>query len=143
MTEESVSSGPLDVETLETLAHRADSHPLVAGWQFEPDSISPRRVRIHLDPDQYPSAVEAVRLDIRWYLSGDYTAHYGEIRADAQWQCRWDRHPKSGAPREHFHPPPGADSTVDPSPLEQTHHLGLIFEILDWIEERLEALHRE
>lgn len=143
MSGEPDSDGPLDVATLDVLAQRAISHPLVEGRAFQPDAMSPRRLEVHLDDEQYPATVTAARLDIRWYDGGDYAFHYLETREDARWQCRWDRHPKPGESTGHFHPPPDADSTVEPSPLQATHHLGVLFDVLDWITDRVERLHDE
>lgn len=44
-SDEPIPSGRLDVPTLRTLARRADSHPLVDGWSFEPSSLGSH----HLD----------------------------------------------------------------------------------------------
>lgn len=141
MTGEEYSGGPLDVPTLEVIAQRAGTHPLVDGWAFQPDAMSPRRLELSLDEDQYSPSVDEVRLDIRWFEGGDYTVHYLETRDDDVWQCRWDRHPKPGEPKEHSHPPPDAASDVEPSTLQATHHLGVLFGVLDWITERIEQLH--
>lgn len=141
MTGEEYSSGPLDVPTLEAIARRAVTHPLVDGWAFQPDAVSPRRLELHLDGDQYPRPTVEARLDIRWFEGGDYTVHYLETRGDDVWQCRWDRHPKPGEPKAHFHPPPDAASDVEPSTLQAAHRLGVLFGVLDWITERIEQLH--
>lgn len=141
MTGEEYSSGLLDVPTLEVLAQRAATHPIVEQWAFQPDAISPRRLELYLDDDQYPPSVAEARLDVRWFEGGDYTVHYLEMRGTDVWQCRWDRHSKPGAPAAHFHPPPDAASDVEPSILQATHHLGVLFGVLDWITERIEQLH--
>ena len=141
MNGEEYSSGPLDVATLEILAQRADTHPLVDGWAFKPNAISPRRLELYLDDHQYPPPVDTARLDLRWFEGGDYTVQYLETRGDDIWQCRWDRHPKPGEPPAHFHPPPEAAADVEPSGLQATHHLGVLFGVLDWITERIEQLH--
>lgn len=141
MTDEDRAVGPLDVATLEVLAQRAASHPVVDSWRFEPDSMSPRRLTLHLDDSQYPSSVETVRLDIRWFEGGDYAVHYVESRGRETWQCRWDRHRKPGEPREHFHPPPAAGSDVEPSDIPGAHHLAVLFGALDWITGRIEEVH--
>jgi hypothetical protein len=135
-------TGPLDVSTLRVLGRRADSHPLVRGWRFEPDEVSPRRLVVTLDPAQYPAAVESARLEVTWYDGGDYAFHYVESRRESDWQCRWDRHPKPDAPREHFHPPPDASASVTPSEIAADHHLDALFEVLDWVGERVRTLHR-
>lgn len=136
-------SGPLDVPTLEVLARRGSSHPLVSEWTFRPDSISPRVLELELDSTRYPEPVTAARIDIRWFTGGDYTVHYLETRegTDDPWQCRWDRHPKPNAPREHVHSPPDAASTVGPSPIDSAHHLAVLFDVLEWVGDRLEQLH--
>jgi len=141
VTGEEYSGGPVDVPTLEVIAQRAGTHPLVDGWAFQPDAMSPRRLELYLDEDQYSSSVDEARLDIRWFEGGDYTVHYLETRDDDVWQCRWDRHPEPGEPKAHFHPPPDAASDVEPSTLQATHHLGVLFGVLDWITERIEQLH--
>ena len=143
MTSEEYSDGPLDVSTLEVIAQRAVIHPLADQWGFQPDGTSPRWLELSLDEDQYPLPITEARLDVRWFEGGDYTVHYLETRDDDVWQCRWDRHPKPGEPKAHFHPPPEAASDVEPSTLQATHHLGVLFGVLDWITERIEQLHDE
>lgn len=141
MTDETYSGGPLDIPTLELLAQRATTHPIVDEWAFQPDTISPRQLELYLDDAQYPPPVEEARLDIRWFEDEDYTIQYLETRGEDVWQCRWDRHPKPGAPKEHFHPPPDAASDVKSSSLQATHHLGVLFGVLDWVSERISHLH--
>jgi hypothetical protein len=134
-------SGPLDSSTLEVLAQRAATHPLVVAWQYRPDSLSPRVLELELDARQYPESVDSVRLDVRWFEGGEYSLHYVEMDSEETWQCRWDHHPKPNAPTAHFHPPPDAGRTVEPSPLEGEHHLAIFFAVLDWIEERVREHH--
>ena len=134
-------TGPLDQATLTVFAQRVRSHPLVAECSFEPDSLSPRYLTCTIDDAQYPDAVTAARLDIRWFDGGDYSFHYVEHRENTRWHCRWDRHPKPETPRSHFHPPPDADSTPELSPIEAEYHLGVLFAVLDFIGQRVETLH--
>lgn len=138
---ESIPNGRLDMPTLQTIGQRAASHPLVDSWAFDPSSISPRLLRINLDSDAYPEIISAVRLDVRWFTNGDYSVHYLEDAAveDELYQCRWDRHPKTDAPRTHFHPPPDA-KCVESSSLEP-HHLDVLFTMLDWATDRVAGLH--
>lgn len=138
---ESIPNGRLDVPTLQTIGQRAASHALVDSWVFDPSSISPRLLRIYLDADAYPETVSAARFDVRWFTNGDYSVHYLEEATveDELYQCRWDRHPKTDAPRTHFHPPPDARS-VEASSLEP-HHLDVLFTVLDWVTARVAALH--
>jgi hypothetical protein len=138
---EDYSGGPLDLPTLEGIAQRAATHPLVKEWAFHPDAISPRRLELYLDADQYPSLVEEARLDIRWFEGNDYTVQYLETRGDNIWQCRWDRHPKPGEPKAHFHPPPDAAPDIEPSSLQSTHHLDVLFDALGWVTKHIEQLH--
>lgn len=141
MSGEEPPGGPLDIATLEMLAQRADTHPLVDSWAFQPDAVSPRRLELHLDDGQYPPSIETARLDIRWFEGGDYTLHCLETRNDDVRQCRWDRHPKPGEPKAHFHPPPDATSDVESSRLQATHPIGVLFGVLDRVSERIEQLH--
>jgi hypothetical protein len=131
----------LDRTTMQTLGRRAETHPLVDSWRFEPDRLSPRSLAISLDSTAYPDVVDTVRIDVHWFVTGDYYFHYVENRGASHFQCRWDRHPKTDAPRNHVHPPPDA-SGVEPSPLGD-HHLGVLFTVLDWVTERVEGLHDE
>lgn len=134
-------SGPLDIPTLNVLAQRARTHPVVTEWQFQPDSLSPRLLELKLDETQYPDPIEEVRVDIRWFEGGDYSVHYLESVSNEVWQCRWDCHPKPNAPRAHFHPPPNAGDCIDSSPIESGHHLAVLFAVLDWVGERVEKQH--
>lgn len=140
MTTDDLSGGPLDVATLEVMGRRATSHPLVARWRFRPDGISPRVLELQLDTGRYPNEVNEARLDVRWFEDGAYTVHYLEIRGDEVWQCRWDRHPKPEAPMAHFHPPPDAGVDIEPSMLEVSHPLDVLFGVLAWLEERIPRL---
>jgi len=133
------ASGRLDRTTMETIAQRSETHPLVASWQFQPDRLSPRFLHITLDESTYPESVTAVRLEVHWFATGDYYIHYVETHQDTQYQCRWDRHPKPGVPRSHFHPPPDAGE-AEVSPVG-THHLDVLFEVLDWATERVSELY--
>lgn len=135
--------GPLDVTTLEVLGRRAGTHDLVDGRGFRPDRLSPRRLAIGLDAAQYPDAVDAARLDVRWYEGGQYSLHYVETRGEATWQCRWDRHPKPEVPGAHFHPPPDAGEDVEPSELAAAHHIDVLFAVLEWIRDRVAGLHAD
>lgn len=137
---DSHQSDHLDVPTLRTLAQRARTHPLVEGWEFDPSGLSPRQLRLRLRSSAYPAEVTAARLDIRWFATNDYSVHYLEIHDDETepFQCRWDRHPKTTAPRTHFHPPPAAGD-AEPSSLDP-HHLDVLFTVLDWVAERVDDL---
>jgi hypothetical protein len=139
--ETAADSGRLDRTTMETIGRRAATDPLVESWRFEPDRIAPWSLVLSLDATAYPSAVDAARIDVHWFVTGDYYLHYVEERDSSRFQCRWDRHPKTDAPRSHFHPPPDAGG-AEPSPLGD-HHLDVLFSVLDWVAERVERRHDE
>ena len=139
--ETAADSGRLDRPTMETIGRRAATDPLVESWRFEPDRIAPRSLVLTLDATAYPSAVDAARIDVHWFVTGDYYFHYVEEQNSSRFQCRWDRHPKTDAPRSHFHPPPDAGG-AEPSPLGD-HHLDVLFSVLDWVAERVERCHDE
>lgn len=48
MTGEEYSGGPPDVPTIKVMAQRAVTPPLVDGWAFQPDAMSPRRLELSL-----------------------------------------------------------------------------------------------
>ena len=68
MTSEEYSSGPLDVPTLDVMAQRAVTHPLVDGWAFQPDTMSPRRLELYLDEWMGDSTLghHVERRDVEW-----------------------------------------------------------------------------
>lgn len=136
-------SGRLDVPTLQTIAQRAATHPLIDNWAFEPSSMSPRMLQLHVNANSYPNDVTHVRVDIRWFNTGDHSFHYLEERGceTDPYQCRWDRHPKTTASRTHFHPPPDAGNAESLS--LDSHHLNVFFTVLNWVSERVEQLHIE
>jgi len=57
-----------------------------------------------------PETVERRFLDIRWYTNADFRIHYQEEWPGYVWQQRWDRHPNPHNDRDHFHPPPDAET---------------------------------
>lgn len=136
-----IQSGRIDVSTLRTIAQRSRTHPLVEEWKFDPSSVSPRQLKVFLRTSAYPAEVTAARLDIRWFVTNDYSVHYLETQRDEDepYQCRWDCHAKTTAPRTHFHPPPDAGD-AEPSSFEPQ-HLEVLFTVLDWVAERVDDLH--
>lgn len=136
-----VPEGRLDTTTLRLLARRGQSHYLVSEERYQPSHRSPRRLELVLKSTVYPSVVEGARLDIRWFDTNDYSIHYLELSQDdtVGYQCRWDRHPKVGVSRSHFHPPPDAGDAI-PSSLMSHHPLDVLFTVLDWIDERISTI---
>ena len=142
MTDDSESDPPatgrLDQPTMQTIGRRAQSHPLADSWAFVPDGLSPRSLVLTFRPAVYPQSVATARIEIHWFVTVDYYFHYIEGWGETQYQCRWDRHPKTDAPRTHFHPPPDAGAATD-SPLGE-HPLAVLLAVLDWVNERIEQL---
>ena len=125
-----IPAGHLDMPPLQTLAQRAATHSLVDNWAFNPSSVSPRLLQRFLTESAYPTDVTAACIDVRWFVTGNYSFHYLEKRDGETelYQCRWDRHPKSTAPQTHFHPTPDVGD-AKPSSLDP-HHIDVLFAVL-------------
>ncbi len=134
------STGPPDRQTLQLLDRRLSERSLVSVTEYDPDSYEPRLLRVRLDDEQFPDAVTAARLDIRWFTTGDFSIHYVEThRDDTEWECRWDRHPNEHNTRLHFHRPPNATDVVDLS-LSATHPMHVSMTVFEAITRRLASL---
>lgn len=132
------SSGPLDEEVLRTIQARLSGDGQFDQVEFEPSPERIRAVVARYNRTLYPETVEAVRLDIRWYIGGDYSIHYVEHAADGtQWECRWDRHHEATG-RRHIHPPPDA-GPPEPADLP-TDYRNVIAMVRTYIDERIETL---
>jgi len=131
------STGPPDRQTLRLLEDHLADDPLVSLTNFEPGPHDLRVLRAELDSDQYPRFVDGVRLDIRWFTSGDFSVQYIEIHTDeTRWECRWDRHPNAHNSRTHFHRPPD-ETTVEDISLPE-HPLEIYSVVFEAIEQRIE-----
>lgn len=133
------STGLPDRQTLRLLERHLAPESLVIETAFEPDPYEPRLLAVFLDADRYPGAVTTARLDIRWFRTGDFSIHYVETRAAADWECRWDRHPNTHNSRLHFHEPPAGTEVVDLE-LSSLHPLEVYSTVLTAIEHRIETL---
>ena len=131
------STGPPDRQTLRLLERRFADDPIVATTEFDPDSYEPQLLRALLDTGRYPSTVEAVRIDVRWFENDDFSFHYIETAVDNRWECRWDCHPNPHNNRLHFHEPPTGDSCRDLT-LESTHPLNVTATVLTAIDQRID-----
>lgn len=132
------SVGPPDRQTLQLLERHFASDSLVTETAFDPDTYEPRLLRVILDEDRYPDPIVAVRLDIRWFTTNDFSIHYIEEHTEEKrWECRWDRHPNSHNARLHFHQPPTAEEVTDLS-LSSLHPLEVYSTVLSAIEKRVE-----
>jgi hypothetical protein len=134
------STGPPDRQTLRLLERQLTTDSLVEETAYDPDAYEPRLLRGRLDPGHYPDPVTAARIDIRWFTTGDFSAHYVEERGDGRlWECRWDRHPNPHNTRLHFHEPPFATAVSDLE-LPSLHPLEVYSTVLTAIEGRIETL---
>lgn len=134
------STGPPDRQTLRLLERQLSDEPLITDTAFEPDAYEPRLLCARFGDECYSSSIDAARLDIRWFTSGDFSIHYIETTsADDHWECRWDRHPNDHNTRTHFHEPPDGDSVTDLS-LSSRHPLDVYATVQAAIEQRLEIL---
>ena len=109
-------TGPPDRQTLRLLEKHLSSDSLVAETEFDPDSYEPRILRALLDTGQYPESTTAVRVDIRWFTTGDFSLH--------------------------FHKPPSAADVTDLE-LPSTHPLEVYSIVLSAVEKRIERLWSE
>ena len=134
------STGPPDRQTLRLLERHLASDSLVVETAFDPDAYEPRLLRALLDTGRYPESITTVRLDIRWFTTGDFSIHYVEERGDErQRECRWDRHPNTHSSRLHFHRPPDAVEITDLT-LPSLHPLEVYSTVLTAVEQHLETL---
>ena len=134
------STGPPDRQTLRLLEQQLASDPLVVGTRFEPDPYELRLLQGELDAGRYPASVTAVRVDIRWFTTDDFSMHYVEQRTDdSTWECRWDRHPNPHNARTHFHEPPTGAEIIDLE-FSALHPLEVYSTVFTAIEQRIESL---
>ena len=139
-SDEPGSTGPPDRQTLRLLERHLNGESLIQETGFEPETHEPRLLRAVVDADQYPEPTPSVRIDIRWFTTGDFSVHYIETKRDgSQWECRWDRHPNAHNARLHFHEPPDATAVSDLS-LASLHPLSVYATVLNAVEQRLETL---
>lgn len=134
------SVGPPDRQVLRLLERRLAAEPPIERTEFRPDAETPYELVIHLDTDQYPESTRSVRLDVRWFTTGDFSFHYDETDADSdRWECRWDRHPNPHAKRVHFHGLPAA-ADVENLELPSIHPLDVSSTVVAAIQDRLKTL---
>ncbi|MCU4739980.1 hypothetical protein [Natronoglomus mannanivorans] len=109
MTEvEDTDTGARDEEVCRAIHGRLTTDDRFESVTFEPSADRIRTVSARYDRSLFPADVQTARLDIRWYVGGNFSVHYIEDWTNEdQWECRWDRHPKEVGPA-HFHPPPNA-----------------------------------
>ena len=134
------SPGPPDRQTLQLIDRQLRTDALIVETEFDPDVHEPRLLHALVDAGQYPETVAAARVDIRWFMTDDFSFHYVETHQDeSRWECRWDRHPNPHNARLHLHQPPAAVAATDLS-LSSCHPLDVYSTVLDAIEGRIQSL---
>lgn len=93
--------GPIDYPALRQIRDLIGSEePLADSVMFD-DAANPTELIVTFTA----GSDRPGRLEITWWQRGGYRFHYTESNGV---DLRFDRHPKSGAPDTHFHPPPDA-----------------------------------
>jgi hypothetical protein len=134
----SSSTGAPDRRILRLLERRLAGDPLVTATEFDPEYAEPRVLEARVDTGPFPPSTDAVRLDIRWFETDDFSFHYVETGLDDdRWECRWDRHPNPHNGRLHFHRPP-AGTEVGDLELSSLHPLDVLSTVLAAVENRIE-----
>jgi hypothetical protein len=104
------STAPLDFDILDRLGHRLEGSARFSDVVFRP-AYAPDSVVVEYDLGYFPAGVDRAYMRIRWYANDDFSVHYSEqYENGSHWECRWDRHPNSHNSRNHFHPPPAAET---------------------------------
>ena len=135
------SATPINRTVLRQLRDRLLTTRQVATARLT-DGAGHLELLVTLSEDYHPTAEVTSTLTARWYTNDDFSVHYHEETADGSWECRWDRHPNPHNTREHFHPPPdaetpGADRSWPKGCRDILRH------VLDDIEGRIEQLWAE
>ncbi len=131
------SPSPIDRPVLELLRDRLLGTAQVSDATIT-DEEGHLELRVVLSDAYYPVAVERAVLSLRWYTNDDFKIHYREVR-DTDWQCRWDRHPNPHNRRDHFHPPPTAETPGEGASWPDDYRDVLML-VLDDIETRINDL---
>lgn len=104
------SSAPVDFDLLDRMGRRLEPSARFETIEQRPP-YAPDSLVAEYDRGYFPPAVNRAYLRIRWFENDDFNVHYSERRDDGRrWQCRWDRHPNEHNSRDHFHPPPDAET---------------------------------
>lgn len=127
------SSAPVDFDLLERMGRRLDSSARFDTVELRPP-YAPNSLVTEYDLGYFPLGTDRAYLRIRWFENDDFSVHYTERHVDGErWQCRWDRHPSEHNARNHFHPPPSAETPgLDGShPLDWRDVLAKVLHALD------------
>jgi len=135
------SATPTDRTVLRQLRDRLLTTRQVATARLI-DGAGHLELLVTLSEDYYPTAEATSTLTVRWYTNDDFSVHYQEETADGNWECRWDRHPNPHDTREHFHPPPDAETPGADRSWPKGYR-DLLRHVLNDIEGRIEQLWAE
>lgn len=99
---ERVDTGAPDPDLMAKVRTVAEDYePLVTAAEFD-DPLDPGAVHLHLADG---IDAESGRFDVTWTNKGYYRYHY---TGGDDFNYRYDRHPRSDLPDNHFHEPPHA-----------------------------------
>lgn len=131
-------TAPVDFDVLDRIGQRLASSPRFDDVEFRP-AYAPDSLVVEYDLGYFPALVERAYLRVRWYENDDFNVHYSEQYGGGDyWECRWDRHPNGHNAREHFHPPPNAETPgLDES--YPTDWRDVLTMVLGKLDERIEA----
>lgn len=102
--------GPIDFDVLNRIEKYLAGSQRFSTVDFRPE-YAPNAVVAEFELGYFLSNIERASIRIRWYETDDFTIHYSEHYSDRSlWECRWDRHPNDHNTRDHFHPPPSAET---------------------------------
>lgn len=105
--------GPVDHDVLDRIGNALEGSERFSDVEYRP-AYAPNSVVADYDTGYFPPSVERAYLQVRWFETNDFNAHYLEqYRNGEAWECRWDRHPNDHNTRDHFHPPPNAEKPGD------------------------------
>lgn len=137
-TSGSREAAPIDFDLLDRTGERLTQSNRFETVELQPE-YTPDSLVAEYDLGSFPGLVERAYLRIRWYENDDFNVHYSEQYGHGEdWECRWDRHPNDHNSRDHFHPPPDAETPgVDESyPTDWRDVIGMVLGELD---SRIEA----
>lgn len=104
------TTGPIDTEILGRIARHLSRSTRFEGVKSRPP-YAPNAVVADYDLGYFPGGVTRASLRIQWFETDDFNIQYTEhYQSGNSWACRWDRHPNDHNMREHFHPPPDAQT---------------------------------
>lgn len=129
---------PTDYDVLERIGERLATDARFDAVELGPE-FAPNSLVVEYDLRYFPGLLERAWLRIRWYENDGFDVHYAEqYGTGSHWECRWDRHPNDHNSRDHFHPPPDAETPgLDESyPTDWRDVLTMVLTDLD---ERIEA----